>query len=667
MLIPENYLKVVLVKLLKQFSKHYFWLIPTFRKNGSMNLFKFLTSLLLLLTWACHLQAQDSLSPPAKYIDVASIPLTRTFSKDFSYTYIEPKHSIQDIYRDLPFKRNYRGFIPNNEVTSKAVIKFNVCNSHDTAVSVWFFPGLYFWNLELFKLTGDRPVAIPSIKPDNPDNISYRLLTVEPHDSMTILVELKQVKTYLNTINPRLINAGYLPAYVKAFHSSNTDSDLITFLFCGLLLMLILYSLANYFQGGNSEFLYYSGYAFFLGIMLFAKAIYSYHSTRLSFFQEEYLDFVMQSCGLLFYMAFMQKFLATKSQHAFLHKFYNTGMVMLMVAIISYTLLHFFTNNFVWQNGIENGTKILLLLMIVIFLVYSLRTWEDKLLRYLFWGNFCLFIFSLLSQVLVMYHQLRNLPGILGNSLFYYEMGLFLELVFFLSGLNYKNRIQLIFNARERERLKAENQMKEYEKELAVFKAQQEERERISADMHDELGSGMTAIRLMSEIARNKMKGNIPVEIEKISHSADEVLNKMNAIIWSMNSGNDSVDNLVSYIRSYALEYFESTPIDCKVNIPERIDNIEVTGDKRRNIFLCVKETLNNAMKHSKASEIRINIMIEDRLEIYISDNGVGIDLKSIRQFGNGLKNIAKRMDSIGGTYKIQNHDGTVTILTLPL
>ena len=125
--------------------------------------------------------------------------------------------------------------------------------------------------------------------------------------------------------------------------------------------------------------------------------------------------------------------------------------------------------------------------------------------------------------------------------------------------------------------------MKEYEKEIAVYKAQQEERQRISADMHDELGSGMTAIRLMSEIARNKMKENTPIEIEKISRSANDVLNKMNAIIWSMNSGNDTLDNLVSYIRSYALEYFDGTAMECKVNTPEYIDDKELSGDKRRN------------------------------------------------------------------------------------
>jgi signal transduction histidine kinase len=215
--------------------------------------------------------------------------------------------------------------------------------------------------------------------------------------------------------------------------------------------------------------------------------------------------------------------------------------------------------------------------------------------------------------------------------------------------------------------LKAQNLMQQYEKEIAVYKAQQEERERISADMHDELGSGMTAIRLMSEIARNKMKENTPVEIHKISQSADEVLNKMNAIIWSMNSGNDTLDNLVSYIRSYSLEYFENTPIECRVNTPKSFTDHELTGDKRRNIFLCVKETLNNVLKHSEATLVTITIEIHELLKIKITDNGKGIDKDNLRRFGNGLKNIQRRMENIGGSFSISGDDGTVTVLELPL
>jgi signal transduction histidine kinase len=171
----------------------------------------------------------------------------------------------------------------------------------------------------------------------------------------------------------------------------------------------------------------------------------------------------------------------------------------------------------------------------------------------------------------------------------------------------------------------------------------------------------------MSEIARNKMKEDTPVEIEKISNSADEVLNKMNAIIWSMDSEHDSLDNLISYIRAYALEYFENTSIHCKINTPETIAEKDISGDKRRNIFLCVKETLTNALKHSKATEITIDIDIQAELVIRIADNGAGVDMAQIRQFGNGLKNIAKRMKSIGGDFRIENKNGTLTTLTLPV
>ncbi len=185
--------------------------------------------------------------------------------------------------------------------------------------------------------------------------------------------------------------------------------------------------------------------------------------------------------------------------------------------------------------------------------------------------------------------------------------------------------------------------------------------------MHDELGAGMTAIRLMSEIARNKMKENTPLEIEKISQSADDVLNKMNAIIWSMNSGNDTLDNLVSYIRSYAIDYFENTPFDCRVSVPDQVPGAELSGDKRRNVFLAVKETLNNVLKHAGGDRVEIIVYTGSHLRILIRDNGKGIDLENIRRFGNGLKNIRRRMENIGGRYDIYRDNGTVTLLELPL
>jgi signal transduction histidine kinase len=141
----------------------------------------------------------------------------------------------------------------------------------------------------------------------------------------------------------------------------------------------------------------------------------------------------------------------------------------------------------------------------------------------------------------------------------------------------------------------------------------------------------------------------------------------MNAIIWSMNSKNDSLGNLIAYIRAYSTEYLEGTSVNCKVTIPLDIPEKELSGDKRRNIFLCVKETLNNMLKHSGATGLTIDILTDGMLTIRIHDNGRGIDLQKIRQFGNGLQNIKRRMESIGGDFEIKNNNGTETTLTLPL
>ena len=596
--------------------------------------------------------------------------MAKPIIKTAGSAYTSLNSDLPAIYESLVFipGLRHKGTIPNDFVTKKVVLKFNLCNTSDSTAAAWFFPGFYYQNIQLYRQKATGLTIIPAVLPAVPDSIGFRLISLAANDSATIFAELTFVKTYVNTIRPRLINIEYTTAFIAELRSTLNESDLMTYIFCGLLLMMILFSLANFIQGANPEFLFYSGYAFFLGTMLLTKTMFGFRSSHISFFFEAFMDFIIQGLGIMFYMLFMQRFLDTKNKHPFLYKLYTAGITLLIVSMLSYTYFHYFTDNYTIEYLVENATKVLLLVMVIIFLIYSLRSWEDKLMRYLFWGNLCLFIFSLVSQLAVLLDSFfKELPGILGSSLFYYEIGLLLELVFFLAGLNRKNRRQLIEQTKEREILKAQNQLKEYEKEIAVYKAQQEERERISADMHDELGSGMTAIRLMSEIARNKMKENTPVEIEKISSSADDVLNKMNAIIWSMNSGNDTLDNLVSYIRSYALEYFDQTPIECKVNTPATIPDLEITGDKRRNIFLCVKETLNNVLKHSKASLVTINIETSDRLRIQIADNGTGIDLQNLRQFGNGLKNISRRMEVISGTFNIENKEGTVTTLELVL
>ncbi len=549
------------------------------------------------------------------------------------------------------------------------ITRFQVVNKSDKLVSCYFFPGFFFSNVKLYELENNNQlVALPTIAPLHKDSVSFRLITVQPFDSMTVIAECRQIKTYVNQIRPRIIEESHIEACIIELQSYKKAEGLFTYVFSGLLIMMVFFSLANFLQGWRKEFLYYAVYAFSMCFMFFTKQYYYRRSNLSSFFYEEFLDFILQGIGICFFMAFMMRFLDAHKRHPFLHKYYTFGILFILISLISYSYLHYASDNYFLEELIENYvTKVILLLMVIIFLLYAIKKWDDKLLRYLFIGHLLFFIFALASLLKVLFPDLYKLPGILGSSLVLYELGLLLELIFFLMALTYKTRVTLIEKIKEGERLKLMNERNELEKQKAVMEAHQEERERISADMHDELGSGMTTIRLMSEIAKNKMKENVPIEIEKISASANDLLNKMNAIIWSMNSSNDTVDNLISYFRAYAIEYFDGTPIQCNIYIPVIIHHKEISGDKRRNVFLSLKETLNNALKHSQATEMNINISVDEKLIIKIWDNGIGIDTEKKRHFGNGLRNIKRRMKNIGGSFTVLSNEGTEIILELPL
>ena len=116
------------------------------------------------------------------------------------------------------------------------------------------------------------------------------------------------------------------------------------------------------------------------------------------------------------------------------------------------------------------------------------------------------------------------------------------------------------------------------EKQQAVEK----ERTRIATDIHDDLGSGLSRIRYLGEMVKLKssQQQNILPDIEKISAFSDEMVDKMNEIVWALNEKNDSLDSIISYTRSFAVEYLSNNDLLCKVNLP---DEIPSSHYKRRN------------------------------------------------------------------------------------
>lgn len=217
--------------------------------------------------------------------------------------------------------------------------------------------------------------------------------------------------------------------------------------------------------------------------------------------------------------------------------------------------------------------------------------------------------------------------------------------------------VSLLFKAR------LKDQKITYERKLAVHN----ERNRISAEIHDDIGAGLSGVRLLTELTGNKVSNaDTKADIGKIYTSITELSSKMQEVIWSLNTKNDTMKNLLQYIEKQAVELFGNSPIKLIVSRPDTVPLIEIVSDKRTDIYLTVKEALHNVLKHSGAGRIDLNYIIEnDILFIEISDNGKGMQLTGNQ--GNGMLNMKKRINRLGGTMVIREQDGVKVEFSIPL
>ena len=626
-------------------------------------------------------RAQDTLPPPAS--DLARCGLLNDISPDTWYYFADNRNIAIQQLPSLPYRQDTRKFLHFMApvlINKKTILRFFLTNRSDVQQSVFFCPGWLVDTIDLYRLTAGagggagvdgagaaRVEALPRVLPDDADSLGYRKITLAPHDSATIFAACSFIKASSNSINPTLTRDTLITEGIVLQHRNKTSIDIITNLFAGIMLMMIFYSFSEYIQSKKPEFLYYIGYSICISVLLFLKATLHNVTTSFNFFFESFLDNIIFSLGYICYIIFHRKFLETSKHYKSLDRYLLWGSVGIAILTCLYILAYYFSPDFRLANNLETYIKLLLLATSTIFIIKGLG-YHNRLMNYIVMGNISLCLLSIVSLVMIsMNIKIVSGVSVLNASLFHYEVGITIETLFFLFALTYKNKMEIIASIQKEEKLKLETERKEMEKQVAVLAAKQDERNRISVDMHDELGSGVTAIRLMSEIVKSKMKDQTLPEIEKISNSANELINKMNTIIWTMTSSNDSVENLIAYIRSYAVEFFENTAIDCYFTMPASIPPREISGEKRRNIFLSVKEALNNVLKHSQSSVVKISISVNDRLVIEIHDDGVGINMEKLRKFGNGLNNMKKRMASIDGGFNIENKEGTRTTFYLTL
>jgi ligand-binding sensor domain-containing protein/signal transduction histidine kinase len=216
--------------------------------------------------------------------------------------------------------------------------------------------------------------------------------------------------------------------------------------------------------------------------------------------------------------------------------------------------------------------------------------------------------------------------------------------------------------------------------QLGQQEAMERERMRIARDMHDEIGSRLTRISYFSELLLQEETPS-KESLHSIADTIRDLLQTLDEIVWAVNPQNDTLENLAAYLGYYVTEYLHNTSMECKLNIPPNLPVIPLTAETRHNVFLAFEEALSNALRHSGATRVCVDMSQSDgEFQIRVQDDGCGFDgsgeppggdkngaLSARSQRGNGLVNMVQRLESVGGQTNIESSRGKGTVVTFRL
>jgi signal transduction histidine kinase len=201
----------------------------------------------------------------------------------------------------------------------------------------------------------------------------------------------------------------------------------------------------------------------------------------------------------------------------------------------------------------------------------------------------------------------------------------------------------------------------------------QRERARIAQDLHDDIGASLTHIALLSELAQKDFEKPVQAKqhIDQIFRSARTVVRALDQIVWTVNPKNDTLELFVAFLCTYAPDYLRSAKIRCRLDVPMEVPPIPLPPEVGHHLYLAVKESLHNVVKHAGATEVWLRLQLTgESMTLVVEDNGRGFEIDGkVEADANGLDNLNRRLTGIGGRceYRSEHGKGTTTTFTAPL
>jgi len=214
-------------------------------------------------------------------------------------------------------------------------------------------------------------------------------------------------------------------------------------------------------------------------------------------------------------------------------------------------------------------------------------------------------------------------------------------------------------------RLSVEIQLHEQTERHRVL---EQERGRIAKDLHDDLGANLTQIVFLSErveVARHDGQDTTHW-FDLIPATARRTIQSLDEIVWAINPRHDSLESLANYLSQFAQQHLALAGMRCVLDVPMVLPTMPLSADIRHNLLLTTREALQNAVTHAAATEVCLTLSLQaEGLTIAIADNGRGFTPAIVLPDGNGLQNMRRRLQSIGGQLEISSRPGLGTRVSL--
>ena len=451
-------------------------------------------------------------------------------------------------------------------------------------------------------------------------------LRLSAHVTARLLIRVRQLTDdyYFNGFalyDQRSLSA----TFVDSLAEDHTNL-IIQMLFQGFLLCQLIYVLFQWLIIRRQEYLFYLFYMTLIAAYFLSKQE-SLFGFKLLFTRWPLLKIYLGKTLLILpyyvYFRFVRSFLDIPRDYPRL----NVWIIRLEYFLLAYAMFDFLFILLTFNRGLQTILYTIVFSLIFLislgFVVFLVR-YRQPLVYFILAGSLVVATGHILGLVFSYLEIERHLDLGVPDIFVFPQTGIVLEILCFTGGLSYKSR------KIEQEKITGQEKLIEQLKANELLQNRMQHiRNKIAQDLHDDIGSTLSSISILSDLAIRGNSSSQTIEtMNEILDSSLMLMERMDDIVWSINPRNDSLENLLMRVRHFATTLFEARGVDYTIDIARNIHEVRLPMDYRQHIYLILKEAINNLVKYAHATQAIIEVRFDQHhLTLCVRDNGCGFEI----------------------------------------